>query len=113
MRVKLNAIALLAPPFILLIGVEKVHIARKLFAKAEGGGSLCLVFCPVELGLDHKILRTPWICEVDIFQIQCLKAVLATCVIMKANTKRSDKSDRSRDKQSIATLSFCIINLCS
>lgn len=57
------------PPFVFLIGVVEVHIAGKLFAKAEGGRSLRLVFGPVELGLDDEMLLAPWIREVLIFQI--------------------------------------------
>lgn len=71
------------PPFIFLTGVVKVHIAGKFFAKAKCGRSLCLVQCPVEFGLDNKILWAPGICEVDELQIHCLKAVLSTCVTMK------------------------------
>lgn len=65
-------------PFILLIGVVEVHVAGKLFAKAEGGRSLGPVFCPMELGLDDEMLWAPRICEVHKFEIQGLKAVFST-----------------------------------
>lgn len=70
-------------PLIFLIGVEKVHIAGKLFAKAESSSSFRLVFCPVELRLDNEITGAPGICEVDKFQIHGLKAVLSTCARVK------------------------------
>lgn len=88
MRVKLDPIAFLVPPFILLIRVVEVHIAGKLFAKAEGSRPLSLVLCPVEFGLNNKMFWAPWIGEVDILQIHGLKAILSTCVIVKKKRYR-------------------------
>lgn len=47
MRVELNPVTLLMAPFVLLIRIIKVQITGELFAKAEGSGSLCLVFIAV------------------------------------------------------------------
>ena len=68
-------------PFIFLIGIVKVHITGELFAKAESGRSLGLVLCSVEFGLDDEMLWAPGIGEVDISQINRLKAVLSPCVV--------------------------------
>lgn len=65
MWVKLNAITLLVPPFIFLVGVVEVQITGKLFAKAKSGSSLSFVLRLDEFGLDDEILGTPGICEVD------------------------------------------------
>lgn len=80
MRVKLNTITLLVSPFVFLIGVVKVHVARELLAKAECRRPLRLVLCPVEFGLDNKMIWAPWIGEVHIFQVDRFKAVLSTCI---------------------------------
>lgn len=78
MGVQLNTVTAFMPPLIFLIRVVEVHIAGELFPKAEGGRTLRLVLCPVESGLDDGILWAPRICEVDIFQVYGLKAVLST-----------------------------------
>lgn len=80
MRVELNTVALLMSPLIFLIRIVKIDKTRELFAIAEGGRTLRRMFRPVEFGLDDEILGAPGICEVDVFQIHTLKAVVPTCV---------------------------------
>lgn len=48
-RVVLNTVAPLMPPFILFARVTEEDMAGQLFAKAEGSRTLGLVFCTVEL----------------------------------------------------------------
>lgn len=67
MRVELNSVTLVMPPFISLIRVVEVHITWELLAKTERCRAFGHVLCLVESGLDNKIVWAPWICEVDVF----------------------------------------------
>lgn len=67
------------PPFVFFAGIAEEHMARQLFAKAEGSRTLGLVFCAVELRLDDGMPWAPWICKVDKFHIHRLEAVLLAC----------------------------------
>lgn len=77
--VELNAVSLLMAPLVFLIRIVKVHIARKGFAEAESSRAFGLVLRPVEFGLDDEMFGAPGIGEVDKVQVQCFKAVPASC----------------------------------
>lgn len=49
MRVELNTVAPLMPPFVFFAGITEENMAGQLFAKVEGSRTLRLVFCAVEL----------------------------------------------------------------
>ena len=67
-------------PFVLLVGVVEVEVARHLFPKAECCGALSGVLRPVQLGLDDAVLGAPGVGEVDILEVNRLKAVLPSCI---------------------------------
>lgn len=95
MWVVLYTVTLLVTPLVFLIGIVKVKVAGNLFAIAEGGRSLLLVLCPLEFGLDNKMFRAPGICEVDIFQVNGLKAVFSTCATVTQRPQCQVNSGRS------------------
>ena len=80
MGVELDAVSLVVAPFVLLVGVVEVEVARHLFPKAESCGALSGVLRPVQLGLDDAVLGAPGVGEVDILEVNRLKAVLPSCI---------------------------------
>ena len=78
--VQLDAVALVVAPFVLPVGIVEVEVARHLLPKAESSGALCGVLRPVQLGLDDVVVWAPGIGEVDILEVNRLKAVLPSCI---------------------------------
>ena len=78
--VELDAVALVVAPFVLLVGVVEVEVTRHLLPEAESSGALGGVLRPVQLGLDDGILGAPGVGEVNVLEVNRLKAVLPSCV---------------------------------